>query len=182
VATRWRAHVDRVVEQIPAGDVVLVGHSAAGRLIPLVAERLDRRTACVFVDAQLPVDVLAPDADEWFLAHVRSIAVDGLLPPWSEWWGDGAWEALVPDPARRAELARRLPRLTLAEVVEESPPPAASLGRAAYLRTSAMFDVQADAAARSDWPVARLDGGHLHLAVDEAEVADALLDLVDQAV
>ena len=45
--------------QVPADDVVLVGHSAAGRLIPLVADRLDRGAACVFVDAQLPVDLLA---------------------------------------------------------------------------------------------------------------------------
>ncbi len=176
----WRAHVDRVAEQVPAGDIVLVGHSAAGRLIPLVAERLDRRAACVFLDAQLPVDVLPNDADEWFLAHVRSIAVDGVLPPWSEWWGDGAWEALVPDAARRAELARALPRLTVAEVVEEPPPPAVTPTRAAYLRTSAVFDVQADAAERRGWPVVRLDGGHLHIAEAEAEVADALLDLVDQ--
>src|SRR5438477_25313 len=51
----WRAHVDRVVDQVPDGEVVLVGHSASGRLIPLVAERVVPDCACVFVDAQLPV-------------------------------------------------------------------------------------------------------------------------------
>jgi hypothetical protein len=180
-APRWRAHVACVTAQVPDDrDVVLVGHSAAGRLIPLVADELPGATPCVFVDAQLPVDLLAPADDDWFLGHVRSIAVDGRLPPWSRWWGDDAWRALVPDPDRRFELERSLPRSTVAAVSEEPPAPRAALAAAAYLQLSAVYDAEAAVARARGWPVARLPGEHLHLAVEEHAVADALLDLVDQ--
>jgi hypothetical protein len=158
----WPAHVARILEQVPAGAVVLVGHSAAGRLVPLVAAGRADPSICVFVDAQLPVDLLAPDADEWFHAHVRSIAVGDVLPPWSEWWGPEAWDALVPDPDRRAELAGALPRLTVAAATEVPPAPDRPVGRAAYLRLSPVFDRQADVARALGWPVRDLDGGHLH--------------------
>ena len=178
----WHAHVDSVVHVVGAvtpseGPMVLVGHSAAGRLIPLVAERLEA-AACVFVDAQLPgFPPPTPDADDWFLTHVRSLAVDGVLPPWSEWWGAPAWEGLVPDPARRATLESALPRMPLANVEEVPPSSTAWDGPAAYLRLSALYLDEAAEAARRGWPVAHLDGGHLHFTVAEAAVADALIDL-----
>ena len=169
----WRAHVDRVAEQLGgATGVVLVGHSAAGRLIPLVADRTGG--ACLFLDAQLPVDVLPPGDDDWFLAHVRSIARAGVLPKWSEWWGDGAWEALVPDATRRAVLGDALPEASLASVEEVPPAPETPL-RAAYVQLSAVYDTEADVAATRGWPVARLTAQHLHFAVDEDAVADVLL-------
>lgn len=175
----WAAHVDRIVEQLGRlDDVVLVGHSAAGRLIPLVADRVPG-AACVFLDAQLPVDLLPPGDDDWFLAHVRSIATDGHLPPWSEWWGTGEWETLVPDPARRSALKAALPRVSLASV-EEVPPAPVSPMRAGYIRLSAVYDGEADIAERLGWAVTRLSGGHLHFVVDEDAVADALVTTAAQ--
>jgi hypothetical protein len=169
----WRAHVDRVAEQLTGvTDVVLVGHSAAGRLIPLVADRIGG-AACVFLDAQLPVDVL-PRGDDWFLTHVRSIARDGVLPAWSEWWGDGAWQALVPDAGRREILGHALPHASLASIEEVPPAPATPL-RAAYVQLSAVYDAEADVAAARGWPVVRLTAQHLHFAVDEDAVADVLV-------
>ena len=171
----WRAHVDRVAEQLTgATDVVLVGHSAAGRLIPLVADGIGG-AACLFLDAQLPVDVLPPGDDDWFLAHVRSIARAGVLPKWSEWWGDGAWDALVPDTTRRAALGDALPQASLASVEEVPPAPVVPL-RAAYVQLSAVYDTEAEVAAARGWPVARLTAQHLHFAVDEDAVADVLLE------
>jgi hypothetical protein len=181
-APQWAAHVDRIAAQtadriVATGDVVLVGHSAAGRLIPLVADRAGG--ACVFLDAQLPVDVIAPSADDWFLEHVRSLAVDGRLPPWSEWWGERAWAALVPDPARRAVLAATLPQVTLASVAEVPPAPSTPL-RAAFVRLSAVYDTEAEVAAARGWPVRRLAAEHLHFAVDEDTIADVLVALARQ--
>ena len=159
------------------GPVVLVGHSAAGRLIPLIAERLEA-AACVFVDAQLPgFPTPAADADDWFLTHVRSLAVGGRLPPWSKWWGADAWRDLVPDPARRSILESALPRVPLTSVEEVPPTPTVWTGPAAYLRLSAVYLAEAAEAARRGWPVAHLDGGHLHFTVAEDTVAAALIGL-----
>lgn len=169
-----------MVAEAPAGErLVLVGHSAAGRLIPLVAEQLGD-PACVFVDAQLP-GFPPPDTDgeDWFLAHVRSLAVHGTLPPWSEWWGAAAWERLVPDPERRATLEAAMPRVPLRAVEEVPPTPTAWDGRAAYLQLSELFTDQAGEAARRGWPVTHLDGGHLHFTVAEDAVAFELTGLAD---
>jgi hypothetical protein len=175
----WAAHVERVSMQL-AGmpELVLVGHSAAGRLLPLVAERIDVR-GCVFLDAQLPVDLLPPADDDWFLAHVRTLAREGRLPPWSDWWSEAAWQELVPDPARRAALERALPRVSLASV-EEVPPARPTPPGAAYLRLSRLYEPEEAAARALAWPVARLDAQHLHFVVDERAVADALERLADQ--
>jgi len=175
----WAAQVDVLRAQLrDLEEAVLVGHSAAGRIVPLVAEQLDG-ARCLHVDAQLPVDLLAPPDGDWFLAHVRTLVDGDRLPPWSEWWGEGAWEGLVPDPARRDAITPTLPRVPPA-VVEEVPPAPGCQVPGAYLRLSAVYDVEAAVAQELDRPVARIDGGHLHFAVDEQAVADACETLVDQ--
>ncbi len=182
----WRAHVDAITRAArDEPDVVLVGHSAAGRLIPLVAEALDTPVPCVFVDAQLPrapdeCPDDQPDSDDWFVAHVRSLAVDGGLPRWSEWWGPKVWESLVPDPSRRVELASVLPRVTLAAVEEAPPPPVRWSGPAAYLRFSGMYRAEADDAKGRGWIVEELIGEHLHMTVDPAGVARSLVALAER--
>ena len=178
----WRAHVDAITSVIPKGvDVVLVGHSAAGRLIPLVADVVDPKAMSLFVDAQIPNDRAEPVADDdWFLAHVQSMAVDGMLPPWSEWWGSDAWTTLVPDARRRAVLAASLPRVTLASVAEEPPPPVHWSGPAAYLRFSELFREHAAVAAARGWLVDEIPGEHLHMAVDAPAVAAKLVALADR--
>ncbi len=178
-APTWAAHVERIAAQVPEDEVVLVAHSAAGRLVPLVADHRSGPTTCVFVDAQLPVDVLPEAADDWFHAHVRAIAVDGVLPPWSEWWGPDAWAGLVPDPDRRAALTDALPRVTVTSVLETPPAPERRVTAGAYLRLSPVFDPQADAARARGWPVRELDGGHIHMAVAEADVAAAIVELAE---
>ena len=159
----WKTHVDSVVHVVGAvtpfaGPLVLVGHSAAGRLIPLVAERVEA-AACVFVDAQLPgFPEPGGTDDDWFLAHVRSIANDGVLPPWSEWWGKAALEGLVPDPDRRAALESALPCVPLASVEEVPPTPTTWRGPAAYLQLSAVYESEAADATRRGWPVTSTAG------------------------
>jgi hypothetical protein len=179
----WRAHVHAIAREIPEGvDVVLVGHSGAGRLIPLVADLADPNATCIFVDAQLPTSGALPaTTDDWFLTHVRSLAADGVLPPWSEWWGADIWNTLVPDPNRRALLAASLPRVTLASVEEEPPPPTRWTGPGAYLRFSELFREHADTAHERGWVVDEIPGEHLHMTVDAPAVATKLVALADRA-
>ena len=93
-----------------SGPVVVVGHSAAGALLPAIAEAVgDRTRGAVFVDAMLPqpgrswFDTAPPGLE----AQLRGLADHGLLPPWHEWFPPGSLEALVPDPAAEATSHRR---------------------------------------------------------------------------
>jgi pimeloyl-ACP methyl ester carboxylesterase len=53
-AAAWQDHVAAVIQATPVdGDVVLVGHSRAGRLLPLVTERGNFRHV-IYVGASLP--------------------------------------------------------------------------------------------------------------------------------
>jgi hypothetical protein len=83
---------DLVVAVADPEPVVLVAHSSAGLLLPLIAHRLVRHNvavvASIFVDALLPhpgqsaLDVLPSPAVE----QLRELAVEGWLPPWPSWW------------------------------------------------------------------------------------------------
>jgi pimeloyl-ACP methyl ester carboxylesterase len=163
-------------------DVVLVGHSAAGALLPAVAEALgDRVRGAVFVDAMLPQPgrswfATAPPGTE---AQLRGMAVDGVLPLYHEWFPPGALAELVPDPARRRRLIAEVPRLPLAYFEEPAPPAQfADSVACAFLRFGAPFDRAADRAERLGWWVARRDWDHLRMLSAPAAVADLVADAV----
>ena len=98
------------------GPVVVVGHSAAGALLPAIAEAVgDRTRGALFVDAMLPQPGrswfdTAPAGTE---AQLRELAADGVLPPYDKWFPPGTLAQLVPDPVRLARLIAEVPRLPL---------------------------------------------------------------------
>jgi len=47
------------------------------------------------------------------LEQLRATATDGVLAPWSSWFGADAMRELVPDEQLRAELEAEMPRLPL---------------------------------------------------------------------
>lgn len=163
------------------GSFVLVGHSGGGAFLPVLAESASREVALVFVDAFLPPArgtvrlVPAEFGDE-----LSALATDGVLPPWSSWFGAEVMQDLVPDPDRRAHVEREIPRLPLSFLQSELPVPDGwDRRRCAYLLLSAeqYGPSAADAHARG-WPVAQLEGGkHLDPVRQPAAVAAALLDL-----
>src|SRR5690606_4988500 len=151
--------------------VVLVGHSAAGPLLPACGALLasprgaSRRVAgYLFVDAPLP----APGS--WFdtappelAATLRALAgSDGRLPRWSDWWPPEVMLRLLPDPALREAFCDELPRVPLA-MFEEVRPPLGGWPDApcAYLQLSDSYADDAVEAARRGWPVEHLDAHHL---------------------
>ncbi|MBO0824338.1 MAG: alpha/beta hydrolase [Actinobacteria bacterium] len=161
----WQEFADSVAAQ--AGqqhDAVLAGHSGAGPLLPQIAARVGSRRL-VFVDAGIPPDQgeaeLMPAE---ILAELRKLAVDGLLPPWSEWFGSDVMRDLVPDAERRAAITAELPRVPLAYFEARVPVPtgwaAACCG---YVLLSEAYATAADAAEARGWPVLRRQGGHLDL-------------------
>jgi hypothetical protein len=162
------------------GSVVLIGHSAAGALIPAIAEAVVAPVRAVFVDAQLPHPGLSwfDTAPQQLQQQLRGMAEDGVLPPWNEWFPARALEELMPDAPQRRRFLVEIPRLPLA-FFEEAAPVTRRLGRRwAYLRFSEAYDDAADEAERRGWWVARRDWDHLRMLTDPEAVAD----LITQAI
>jgi hypothetical protein len=180
----WPEFADAVAAQSgDGGDVVLVGHSGAGPLLPQIAAAMDVGSL-IFVDADIPPDHgeagLMPSE---ILADLRKIAVDGILPPWSEWFGPAVMRELVPDTERRAVITAELPRVPLSYFEASVPVPAGWTSAACgyVLLSDEAYGGQAGAAEARGWPVVRLDGGHLDLVTKPAQVAAAIADVVAAA-
>ncbi len=162
--------------------VVVVGHSAAGALLPAIAEAVgDRTKGAVFVDAMLPQPGRSwfDTAPPGFEAQLRNLADDGVLPPYDEWFPPGTLAELVSDRARRDRLIAEIPRLPVAYFDELAPPSRfAESVACAFVRLGAPFDAAADKAQRLGWWVARRDWDHLRMISDP----DAVADLIAQAI
>jgi hypothetical protein len=177
VAARgWAAFADSVARQATGGEV-LVGHSGAGPLLPLIAKRTVRRpSSLVFVDAAVPPSAgaaqLMPDG---MLSELRALATDGVLPPWSDWFGPEVMRELVPDHDKRAIVASELPTLPLAYFQDPVPMPNgwASV-RSGYVLLSQAYAADADEAESRGWPVARRMGAHLDIVTRPKQIADAI--------
>jgi hypothetical protein len=183
----WPACVESVVGACRdrAHEYVLVGHSGAGPMLPAMADALGRHVnAVIFAEAALaPLAGCSPLVPRWLVDHLAALAEGGVLPKWSEWWGDGAMDAVLEDSDRRAIVEDELPRLPLDYFTEEVPVPDGWADRVAcsYLWYSPVYEADAAEASRRGWPVMRLEGGHLHMAVAPERVARALLALAGSA-
>ncbi|MDQ6899040.1 MAG: alpha/beta hydrolase [Candidatus Dormibacteraeota bacterium] len=181
----WRRFVQMAAAAAPGppAEVVLVGHSGAGPLLPQIAASLrPRARGYLFVDAGLPHPTEpTPVAPPEFLAQLRALATGGRLPPWSEWFGEDALRSLLPDDAQRASVTAELPSLPLAYFEESLPAatwwPDAPCG---YLWFSEPYASAAAEARGRGWPEVHLPGHHLHLLADPGPVADALVQLLER--
>ena len=178
----WRAVVDAAraaADAVESVDVV-VAHSGAGTLMPMLARELDPRIV-VFVDAVLPGDGTHHRPGAGFVEFIDSLPNDGpLLPPWHEWWGEAMMAELIPDKVLRRAIAADTPRVPRSFFTESVPLPAGWSARAGqcYLQLSPAYADDRARAAAAGWPHAGLDGQHLDVAAKPTEVAVALIDLI----
>jgi pimeloyl-ACP methyl ester carboxylesterase len=183
-APQWRHVAEAVCAATTetAAPVVLVGHSGAGLLLPAIADALTVGVAAlVFVDSRLPPASgslrLAPPGR---MSQLRALASDGVLPPWSGWFGEDAMRELVPEERLRATLEEEMPRLPLSYFEASVPLPDGWSARpCAYLLFSGEPYAKSAAQARDQgWAVAETAGvGHLAMASDPIAVTDTLLNL-----
>jgi hypothetical protein len=182
----WRWCADRLVEAIgaEAGPVVLIGHSGAGPLLPIVGTEISGDVrSYVFVDATIPERMgSTPIVPAELLEPLEALAVDGRVPKWSRWWDDEeAMRGLVPDDAIRERLEEELPSLPLTYFREAVPVPEGWPDAACgYLLFSAAYEPVAREAESRGWPTRHLPGEHLHMVVDPEAVAGAIVDLAEQ--
>jgi pimeloyl-ACP methyl ester carboxylesterase len=114
---QWRYGVSPI--RVAAGHlqqrIVLVGHSGAGLLLPVIADALNNEVAAlVFVDSFLPPPAgRLPLGPPELVDQLRAMATDGVLPPWSRWFGADAMRELVPRKRLRADLEAEMPCLPL---------------------------------------------------------------------
>jgi hypothetical protein len=166
---------------VPSGPVVLAGHSGAGPLLPTVAAALAERgihtRTALFVDAGLPHpgrsrrSTLPPE----LAAQLDAMSVDGVLPPWPQWWSPATIAELVPDPDVRARLADDCPPLP-ADLFDEPLPDTELDVPGGYVQLSPAYADAASAAEQLGWPVMRIDADHLWLLSRPAEVARLLTE------
>ena len=114
------------------------------------------------------------------MSQLRALASDGVLPPWSRWFGEDAMRELVPEERLRVALEEDMPRLPLSYFEASVPLPGGWSARpCAYLRFSDEPYAESAVQAREQgWAVAEMPGaGHLAMASNPIAVTDALLDL-----
>lgn len=179
----WQECVDAVRDALRtvSGPVVLVGHSGGGLLLPVIADATARRVSgLIFVDSAVPARTgQTPFVPPGFLNQLRNLAVDGLLPPWSSWFGEDVMRGLVPDEGHRAALVREMQPLPLTFLEQRIPSPSGWDRRpCAYLLLSDAYKEAAADARERGWRVEEIAGAqHLHIAVAPEPVTDVLLRL-----
>ncbi|WP_309114480.1 hypothetical protein [Saccharothrix sp.] len=171
---------DAVEDSLVEGELVLVGHSGAGPLLPAFADALETPVAgLVFLDAELPTPGRSwrDDAPEDRMAHLKSISRDGLMPRWDTWFAPEALSAMVPDVRLLEEIVGEAPEVPLA-FLKEPRPTVSWPGPSAYLQLSEAYATAAEQAAALGWPVRSLAAHHLAAASAPEEVAAALAGLL----
>ena len=179
---QWRAIVDMALAVADSVDV-LVAHSGAGVLMPLLAEQMDPNVLA-FIDAVVPGDGPTYQASGPFIEFLDSLPNDGpLLPPWHEWWGPSVMARLIADEGLRCRIAADTPRVPRSFYDDPVPlPPAWTTRRACcFLQLSAGYDDDSARAEAYNWPTDRMDGQHLDVAVNPAAVGRLLTALIQQA-
>jgi hypothetical protein len=172
------------VEALGGGseEVLVVGHSAAGSVLPVVAGLTPHVSRVVFVDATVPPCEGTCSAGGDFLAALQALAVNGTLPPWSQWWGDGVLPALVVDDVRRGEIEAELPTVPLAFFEAPIALPAGwCAGDGGFVLLTEFYRSDATRASERGWPVLEHLGDHLDMATQEDAIADILVGLADRA-
>lgn len=172
--------IANVIDQAvpPSSEPTLfVAHSGAGSLVPMAAAPHDDAYA-IFMDALLPHPGKSwlATAPESLNARLLSLARDGRVPPWHQWWPKGAIEKLLGDDLF-VDFARELNDLTLAYFEETAPVvPELPATRCAYLQLSPAYS-EIEVAEKSGWQTRRLDVNHLAMLTHPEAVASALTDL-----
>jgi len=175
----------RIAAALPGFEpLALAVHSGAGGLVPALADALGARaSAFLFVDAVLPypgqrwLDTAPPALAD----RLREIAEEGVLPPWDTWFGRGAIETLIIDPALRAAFSADLPRVPLAYLEAVAPGGEAWRNRrAAYLQLSGPYAAEAGAAEALGWIVRREQLHHLAMLTHPDRLAGILAEMADE--
>lgn len=179
----WERHVEAISRSVEAehpADVILVGHSGAGRILPVAGQRVSANVAgYVFVDSDIPtqtesrLDAMPDEVAQQF----RDAAEEGLLPPWPE----EVFEHDIKDAQVRKRLVSELSPLPLAVYEEAIPLPSDwPDAKCAYIRLSHRYPHAEAHAEKQGWEIHRFDGDHFFILVAPDEVSSALIQITSR--
>lgn len=175
--------LDHTLTSLPdERPLVVVAHSNAGAYAPGVADICANVAGLVFVDAILPPSAgEVPLSSPAMLAHLEELAIDGVLPVWTDWFDESDVAALFPDDVTRQAVCAQQHRLPLAYFAQAiAVPPNWDHGPSAYMAFGSTYAAETADALQRGWPVRTLPGDHLHMLVAPTVVASAIVSLVDQ--
>jgi hypothetical protein len=177
---RQAAVVADVVAECSRDTDVIVGHSGAGVVLPSIAGAASspQRPRLVFVDAVIPECEGEAKLNPIVVDLLRAAAVDGVLPPWSAWLGEGGIERMIPDGELRTQVEAELPKLPITLFEGGLPVPAGwCTWPCAYLLLSEDMRDEAERARSLGWSVLEDVGNHLDVVNRAAEIAADLVQL-----
>jgi hypothetical protein len=129
----------------------------------------------VFVDAVLPPEEGERVVSASLLDHLRTIESEGVLPPWSEWFGSGVMEELIPDDDVRNAFVPELPMMLLSYFERPvSVPNGWATTNCRYVLLSEAYREEVTEAASRGWEVFEQLGSHLDILTRPVEIADLL--------
>ncbi len=161
-------------------DAIVVGHSAGGLLAAHVAASTRIARALVCLDAAMPPEAgWTPPAESWFYEFVHTLPVSGggRLPRWNQWWGGDLLATASLDADLKAAFIDELPELQLDWFDDGFDMPTWSHCEKYFIRTSGVFDDEANRAEILGWNVSRLNGTHLHPTLEPDETAAELFKI-----
>ncbi len=174
----WEGARDAAVAACPDAEVV-VAHSGAGVLVPVVCKDVATVKAVVLLDAVLPPPYGEHRTPTELRDAVAGMATGGVLPPWTSWWGEDKLAALVPDEAARRALVAEAPSLPAQFFDIAVPAPAGwEPARRTYVQLSPSYDAEVRDAASRGWRTVSLPGRHLDLLSRPDRVGRAVLEAV----
>jgi pimeloyl-ACP methyl ester carboxylesterase len=168
------AFADAVEDAGVGGQLVLVGHSGAGPLLPGFAYALELDVAgLVFLDSALPTPGQSwrETADPALVSQVKDSVRNGKLPRWDKWF-DSDPLRLVPA-GLREEMRDEAPEVPW-EFLKEQRPIVEWTGPCGYVQLSSFYEDAANEAEKLGWAVERVESHHLAAATSPSMVATAL--------
>ena len=182
----WQQHAESVQRALASisqeRPVVLVGHSGAGSLLPVIAQVAQHPVkGYIFVDAGLPhpgqsqLDEMGASVPEFAQELRKSLASGERFPHWSD---EDLREDLPDELVRQHLLAEVQPRPL--SFFEEVMPVVAGRPDApgGYLLFTQGYSGFLEQAQRAGWPSRTFHAGHFHMLVDPVAVAAALVELM----
>jgi len=184
----WKQHaesVSRALTDISKDrSVILVAHSGAGPLLPVIARSLARPiSAYVFVDAGIPLphnasrlDLMKSEDVEWGNQFQEELEQGGSYPTWTS----NDLREILPDEILRNQLVADIHPRGLDFFQEPIPvfkewPDAPC----AYIRFSDSYKSYETYAQNLKWKNFELSAGHFHMLVDPIAVSNLIIKATD---